>query len=171
MATLGFHLRPCKCKWPWTLIYSLPKWWTTLLTLTTNLIKSIDTYRKSKTTQSQTKYLTLCCIKIFFLLLQPFPPYFGLFSDFLFQLFFFSVAGTATPSVAVTLVFGKSVGETKKQKPALLFARFALRSWWLLRDSKTRMRSHTSPELQQSQNHSGLFHSESIKNMQSFLSV
>ena len=133
--------------------------------LTTNLTKSIDIYSKSKTTQSQTKYLTLCCTQIFYLLPQPCPPYFGLFSDFLFQPFFFSVAGTATPSVAVTLVFGKSVGETKKQKPALLFARFALRFFWhrLLRDSKTRMRSHTSPELQQSQNHSGLFHSEGLK--------
>ena len=65
--------------------------------------------------------------KIFYLLLQPFPPYFGLFSDFLFQQFFFLVVGTATHSVAVTPVFKRFVDAIKKLKLALLFARFALR--------------------------------------------
>jgi hypothetical protein len=132
----------------------------------TNSTKSIDIYRKYKMTQSQTKYLTLCCTIICYLLLQPFPLYFGLFSAFLFQPFFFSAVGTATHSVAVMLAFRKSVNEIKKQKLALLFAHFALRFPWprLLRDSKTRMRSRTSPELQQSQDHSGLSHSEGPKN-------
>jgi hypothetical protein len=121
---------------------------------------------QNKTTQSQTKYLTLCCIIICYLLPQPFQPYFELFSEYLFQLFFFSVAGIATHSVAVTLVFKRSVGEIKKQKLALLFARLALKFPWsrLLRDSKMRMRFHTSPELQQSQDHSGLSHLEGLKN-------
>jgi hypothetical protein len=96
---------------------------------------------------------------------QPFQPYFGLFSDFLFQPFFFSVAGTASQSVGVALVSKRSVTVTKKQKPVLLFARFALRLPW---PSKMRMRSPISPELQPSQNRSGLSHSEGPK-LQSFL--
>jgi hypothetical protein len=49
------------------------------------------------------------------------------FRTFYFQPSFFSVVGTATHSVAVTPVFERFVDVIKKQKLALLFARFALR--------------------------------------------
>jgi hypothetical protein len=64
----------------------------------------------------------------------------------------------------------RSVAEIKKQKLALLFARFALRlprhqlPWPL----KMRRRSSISPEPQPSQDRSGLSHSEGPK-LQSFL--
>jgi hypothetical protein len=72
-------------------------------------------------------YLTVCFTKTCSLPPQPFQLYFGLFSAFLFQLFFFLVAGTATQSVGVAFVSKRSDAETRKQKLALLFARFALR--------------------------------------------
>ncbi len=115
--------------------------------------------------QKLTTYLTVCYIKTCSLLLHPFQPYFGLFSDFLFQPFFSSVAGTATQSFGVALVSNRSVVITKNPKLALLFIRFVLR---FPRPSKMKMRYPTSPELQPSQNHSGRSHSEGPK-MESFL--